>query len=157
MIRPIVLLFLAAACTATPGDTSPAITEDRFDTGDLGTAEVSVVTVDDEALNVVVVSTPEARSKGLRAVEDLGDFDGMLFTWGGDTVTSRFTMEDTLISLDVSFFDADGRFVDGFTMTPCETDPCSSYAASAPYAYALEVPAGAFPGIGAGSKLSITD
>lgn len=156
MTRSIALLFLVAACTTTPGEASTTTTEDRLDTGDLGTVEVSVVTVDDQALDVVVVSTPEKRSQGLRAVDDLGDLDGMLFTWGGDTVTSRFTMEDTVISLDIAFFDASGRFVDGFTMTPCETDPCPPYAASAPYAYALEVPAGTLPGVGAGSSLSIT-
>lgn len=155
MIRSIALLFLLAACTTTPSEASTTSAEARFDTGDLGTVEVSVVTVDDQSLDVVVVSTPEARSQGLRAVDDLGDLDGMLFTWGGDTVTSRFTMEDTLISLDIAFFDVDGGFVDGFTMTPCETDPCPLYAASGPYAYALEVPAGTLPGVGVGSSLAI--
>lgn len=155
MSRSIALLFLLAACTTTSGEASTTSTEARFDTGDLGAVEVSVVTVDDQALDVVVVSTPEARTQGLRAVDDLGDLDGMLFTWGGDTVTSRFTMEDTLISLDIAFFDADGQFVDGFTMPPCETEPCPLFAASAPYSYALEVPAGSLQGVGEGSSLSI--
>lgn len=72
-------------------------------------------------------------------------------------VTSRFTMQDTVIPLDITFFDDAGRFVDGFTMTPCETTPCASYAASGPYAYAVEVPAGSQPDIGAGSTLMFTD
>ena len=167
MSRSIALLVLLAACSATSGDGSPTTlvttttttatttTEDRFDTGDLGPVEVSTVTVDGGALDVAVASTPESRSQGLRAVDDLGDLDGMLFTWDGDIVTSRFNMRGTLISLDVFFFDARGRFVDGFTMTPCENAPCPSYAASAPYAYALEVPAGTLLDVEAGSSLSI--
>ncbi len=77
----------------------------------------------------------------------------MLFTWGGETVASRFTMADTVIPLDIAFFDADGGFVDGFTMTPCDEPPCPSYAAAAPYAYALESAAGTLTGIGPGSVL----
>ncbi|MEX2278939.1 MAG: DUF192 domain-containing protein, partial [Acidimicrobiia bacterium] len=107
-------------------------------------------------LDVAVASTPTDRSQGLQGVSDLGDLDGMLFEWGGDTVTSRFTMANTLLPLDIFFFDADGRFVDGFSMVPCESDPCPLYAAAAAYAYAIEVPAGSQPTIGVGSVLSIS-
>jgi len=105
---------------------------------------------------VAVAATPEERSQGLRAVDDLGDLDGMLFTWGGDTVTSRFTMADTIIPLDISFFSTDGNYVDGFPMTPCSVADCPTYSAETGYAFALEVPAGSQPQIGSGSVLEFS-
>lgn len=126
-----VLLLLTAACAVTSGD--------------LGSVPTGTVTVDGVELTVAVAATPEARSQGLRGVDDLGDLDGMLFVWGGDTVTSRFTMADTLMALDVVFFDAGGALVDAFRMEPCRSRPCPSYQASGPYAYALETPAGTGP------------
>ena len=138
--------------TTTP-DTTPPVTTTAIDTGDLGPASMASVSVDGRVLDVVVVSTSDDRSQGLRGISDLGDLDGMLFTWGGEEVSSRFTMAGTVIGLDIAFFDADGQFVDGFTMIPCDENPCPSYAATGPYAYALESPAGSLTGIGPGSVL----
>lgn len=139
-MRVLPIILLLAACSAAS-------------TGDLGDPVVRTVIVDDRELVVAVASFDLQRSQGLRGVADLGDLDGMLFEWGRDGVTSRFTMSDTLIDLDIAFFDSEGRFVDGFTMTPCQVEPCPLYAASAPYAYALETPAGSIPTIGPGSVL----
>lgn len=143
-MRVLLVPLLVAAC-AVPG-TEPS-------TGDLGEVAVRNVTVDGAPLTVAVADTSDERSQGLRGVDDLGDLDGMLFVWDGDTVTSRFTMAGTLIDLDIAFFDVEGRFVDGFTMPACDAEPCPTYAASAPYAYALETPAGAGPTVGPGSVL----
>ncbi|MDX1448527.1 MAG: DUF192 domain-containing protein [Acidimicrobiia bacterium] len=148
-MRPVVLAFLVAACATT---TSPTTT---LSTGDLVDPEVQTVTLDGRELAVAVVSTQEDRSQGLRGVDDLGTLDGMLFTWERDDVTSRFTMEDTLIDLDIFFFDARGRFVDGLTMVPCAEDPCPTYGAASPYTYALETPAGRFADVGPGSVLDL--
>jgi uncharacterized membrane protein (UPF0127 family) len=144
-----------AACSAAVSEREPV--DRSIDTGDLGAVEVMTVTVDDVEAIVAVASTPETRSRGLRGVTDLGDLDGMIFVWGGETVTSSFTMADTLIPLDISFFDTEGLFVDGFTMTPCKTSTCPSYAAAGPYAYAIEVPAGTRPAPGPGSVLRLSD
>lgn len=163
-----VLLLVACAAEPSAGDvpastppstaipsTAPSTTVPprSADTGDLDGATVTTVVVDGRELTVALAATAEERSQGLRLVDDLGDLDGMLFTWGGETVASRFTMEGTLIPLDIVFFAADGSFVDGFTMTPCSAAPCPSYAATAPYAYALETPAGSSPAFGPGSTL----
>lgn len=113
------------------------------------------ITVDDSELVVAVAATGEERSQGLRGVDDLGDLDGMLFVWDGEEVTSRFTMADTLIELDIAFFDADGRLVDAFRMVPCDGEDCPTYAAAAPYAYALETPAGHGPAVGPGSMIDL--
>ena len=100
------------------------------------------VTVDGVPVTVALADTPALRRKGLQQVVDLGRARGMLFSWGGGTVNSRFTMRDTLIELDIAFFDVDGRLVDLVRMTPCAGEPCPTYRASAPYAFALEVPVG---------------
>lgn len=142
------------ACSTTP-TTAPSTTvpHQAPSTGDLGEVTVRQVTVDGIELLVAIAATGEERSQGLRAVDDLGDLDGMLFVWDGNEVTSRFTMADTLIELDIAFFDSSGVFVDGFRMTPCRGEDCPTYAAAAPYSYALETPAGTGPTVGPGSVL----
>lgn len=142
------------ACSVAPPETQSTTSSPApVSTGDLGGVTVRSVSVDGAEFLVAVAATPEERNQGLRGVDDLGDLDGMLFEWGGEEVTSRFTMADTLIDLDIAFFDADGVFVDAFRMTPCDGPDCPSYAAAAPYAFALETPAGRGPSVGAGSVL----
>lgn len=143
-----------APSTTAPSTTTPATTT-PIDTGDLGPVSLATVVVDGRELDVAVVSNAGDRSQGLRGVADLGELEGMLFTWGGETVSSRFTMAGTVIGLDIAFFDEAGDFVDGFAMVPCDETPCPSYAASGPYAYALESPAGSLVGIGPGSVLVV--
>lgn len=127
------------------------------DTGDLGDVAVKSVVVDGRELSVALVATGEDRSRGLRGVSDLGELDGMLFSWGGDEVASSFTMADTVIPLDIAFFDARGQFVDGFEMEPCPGQPCPAYSAGGVYAYALESPAGSLPPLEPGATLVIGD
>jgi uncharacterized membrane protein (UPF0127 family) len=168
VLRLLVFLLLAACSAApvapidttssTPISTSTSTTQpDALDHGDLVDPTVTTVRVDGETLLVALAATPEARSQGLRAVDDLGDLDGMLFTWGGETVSSSFTMADTIIPLDIDFFAADGAHVAGFGMIPCRVAECPSYSAPSPYAYALETPAGHLPGIDTGSHLELGD
>lgn len=116
---------------------------------------VEVVELDGRTLTVAVAATPEDRRQGLRGVTDLGELDGMLFRWDTDVVTSAFTMSGTSIPLDIAFFAADGSFVDGFRMDPCDADPCPTYAARAPYAHALESPASSLPPPGRDSILVV--
>ena len=83
------------------------------------------------------------RARGLMGQQDLRGYDGMLFRFPAPSST-RFYMRDTLIPLTVAFFAADGTFVSAADMTPCppETESCPLYGATAPYLFALEVPAG---------------
>ncbi len=101
------------------------------------------VAVGDECLRVLVASTPEQRTQGLRGVTSLRPFAGMLFVNAVDT-DARYTMAGTPMPLAITFFDADGRPVDSTVMTPCPngTDStCPEYASSKRYRYALERPA----------------
>ncbi len=92
-------------------------------------------------LTVAVAVTPEQRSQGLMGVEELSPLDGMLFVFGNENVRS-FWMKDTLIPLDVAFFDADGFLVSKTSMATCLDDDCPSYSSEEPAQYALEAPLG---------------
>lgn len=119
----------------------------EVDLGDLNGRglEVASLRVGGRELLVAVADTPAKRSRGLMGVEDLGELDGMLFVWGGDTVQSGFTMRNTLIGLDLILFDREGSYLETLRMVPCTGEPCPVYRPSRPYAYALEVPAGRLP------------
>lgn len=104
--------------------------------------------VGSRCLRVAVADDDAERVQGLRGVRDLGPYDGMLFVFAGD-VRSEFTMADTLIPLDIGFYDAEGREVDRRRMQPCpegDDGSCPRYGASAAYRVALEVPAGELAG-----------
>ena len=108
----------------------------------LSDLETAMVRVNGVELFVVLATTPSERSQGLMGVEDLGTLDGMLFLWGQDT-TGPFWMFETVIALDITWFDGDGIVVSSESMVPCRPDTtCERYRAAAPYRYALEVPAG---------------
>lgn len=102
---------------------------------------VESVHVGELKLTVVVAVDPE---RGLMGVDELGDLDGMLFTYDTPVDPSRtgVWMKDVLIPLDVAFFDPDGRLIQVIAMPLCTTDPCQIYVASRPYSWAIETPAG---------------
>jgi uncharacterized membrane protein (UPF0127 family) len=97
--------------------------------------------LDDEELFVAVAATGAHRQQGLMHITDLGTLSGMVFIFENDS-SGAFWMKNTLIPLDIAFFDADGRFVDGFVMEPCTTENCPTYRPSGSYRYALEMMAG---------------
>lgn len=156
MTRPIAALVLVVAACGDAAD-SPAATSSAD-----STAAVTVVPrnpandLDDfprfdmvvagEPWTVAVAETPARRGRGLMGVTELVGVDGMLFVFVGETNTGPvevpFTMRNTLIPLDIWFFDYDGKLVDQLTMQPCEKEPCPTYSAGGPFAYALETAVG---------------
>ena len=102
-----------------------------------------VITVGDSELRVWVADDPEERAQGLRGIEPLpGGVDGMLFVFDAPT-SPVFVMEDTLIPLDIWFFDADGGLIGSDVMVPCEAEPCPRYPAPESVRWALETSLGA--------------
>jgi uncharacterized membrane protein (UPF0127 family) len=105
------------------------------------------VAVGMKCLRVLVASTPDQRTQGLRGVTALGPYAGMLFVNAVDT-NARYTMAGTPMPLAITFFDAHGKPVDGTDMTPCPNGSdatCPEYASAKRYRYALERPANASP------------
>lgn len=139
--------------TTSPATTSPATTGPAAN--DLAGFGRANAIVGGEAVVVAVADTPELRGQGLMGVTELVDVDGMLFVFA-EEVEAAFWMKDTLIPLDIWFFDSDGGFVDMLMMTPCAAsaigkdpfhlaDPCETYPASGPFQYALETEVGRLP------------
>ena len=69
--------------------------------------------------------------------------NGMLFEFP-DEKPRAFWMRNTLIPLDIVYFDANKQYVSHTTMQPCIADPCKNYPSTGPAKYALEVNAGIF-------------
>ena len=79
-----------------------------------------------------------SRQTGLMFRTDLPAGSGMLFVFERERPQS-FWMKNTLIPLDILFFDQAGRFVSRATMEPCEQEVCPTTRSGAPAQYALEV------------------
>ena len=110
----------------------------------------------DATLTVWVADESQERRQGLRGVEELPDgLDGMLFVYPAAASLS-FTMRDTLIPLDVWWFDEEMRLIGSTAMVPCETTPCVSYRSPGAARWALETPAGQMQ-IDTGDRLSIVE
>jgi uncharacterized membrane protein (UPF0127 family) len=123
----------------------------------LGDFAIGTVLLDGRELSVAIADTPDLRPRGLMHVTDLGSLDGMIFIWPEDTESS-FWMKDTLLTLDIAWFDAAGRFVSMLTMTPCgEQLDCPRYHAAGPYRFALEMAAGTMPVLGQDSTLELAE
>ena len=107
---------------------------------------------------VLLAATPRDRARGLMEVDSLGGYDGMLFSFDGESFGS-FYMLQTRIPLSIAFIAADGSFVSSADMEPCPDDdddpPCPRYAPEAPYLMALEVPQGGLDELGIGPGATV--
>lgn len=92
-------------------------------------------------LEVEIAETPASRYQGLRNVERLESNAGMAFLFQAPSRGS-FTMQDTLIPLDIAFWDQNNVIVDILHMTPCRSKPCPPYTPRTDYVAAIEMNSG---------------
>jgi uncharacterized membrane protein (UPF0127 family) len=133
VLVPVAAAFLVAAC----GGDNPSVSSEPSPG-----PTVAIETADGVVrFQVEVADTPETRSQGLMFRTNLAPNAGMVFLFDEPT-NGSFWMKDTLIPLQIAFWDGDGRIVAILDMAPCETDECPLYAPGATYVGALEVNAG---------------
>ncbi len=138
--------LLAAAVVATALAAQPAAAAcdpDRVELrGDWGPARFRVDLAD----------TPEERARGLMFRESLPRMSGMLFVFPGERPRS-FWMRNTLVSLDIIYFDATGTWVS----VQAEAVPLdeTTLPSEGPAQYVLEINAGLAErfGMGPGTQM----
>jgi uncharacterized membrane protein (UPF0127 family) len=100
------------------------------------------------AFEVELALTPEDQAIGLMNRKSLPEKHGMAFLFSSP-VRLPFHMQNTLIPLDIAFWDEGNEIVDILTMTPCDQEPCEAYSPSSEYVGAVEVNAGVLEAEGA--------
>ncbi|MEP7187210.1 MAG: DUF192 domain-containing protein [Rhodanobacter sp.] len=109
------------------------------------------------SFSVELATNAPSREHGLMMRTSLAQGHGMLFAFP-HIGPQGFWMKNTLIPLDILYFNADRRLVSmQQNVPPCKVDPCPIYPSAAPALYVLEVSAGtaARIGIELGDELKI--
>ncbi|OOG36433.1 hypothetical protein B0E52_16665 [Rhodanobacter sp. C06] len=133
------LRFLLAAALLALGGNACAYPAD--------TAPVSV-TLRGHHYSVELATNEAAREHGLMMRSSLAPDHGMLFVFP-DTAPRGFWMKNTLIPLDILYFDAERKLVSAqVDVQPCKADPCPVYPSTGPARYVLELSAGTAARIG---------
>jgi len=100
------------------------------------------VAPDGSRISLELAITAKEKETGLMYRDKLAPDHGMLFVFDTDDLLS-FWMKNTLIPLDIVWFDAGGRVVDVNTgLQPCRADPCPKFTNSRPARAVLLVNAG---------------
>lgn len=130
--------ILCAACGAGQAAPLPTASARGWPLGDLTMRHAGRDAVH---LTVEIADTEPHREAGLMNTRSLPTDHGEAFTWT-QPIQVGFWMKDTLIPLDIVYWDAQGRIVDVLNMTPCSADPCAVYNARSPFVGAVELDPG---------------
>jgi uncharacterized membrane protein (UPF0127 family) len=172
-MRTLTLLLVALVMSACSGASDdPVVQADSSTTSETPTSsqpeEIAVpheiadfrvkqVQVGDRDLTLAIADSPSLRQQGLQRVADLEDLDGMLFFWRHDG--DAFWMKDTVIPLDIVWFNEDGTYKGRASMVPCTEDPCATYqpADGLDFRYAIEAPPGTLDWVADSTVIVYTD
>lgn len=96
----------------------------------------------DFVIDVEIADVSSERTKGLMYRDSMKDNHGMFFVFDNEEQLS-FWMKNTLIPLDMIFFDSNYKVVHvQKNALPCKADPCEVFPSIKPAKYVLEVKAG---------------
>lgn len=110
-----------------------------------------------ERFLVEIADDEPSRAQGLMFRESMPADHGMLFIWTEDAPRA-FWMQNTLIALDILYFDSRMRLVDmQLDVQPCTGQRCPSYPSARPAQYVVELNAGTAVRLGLklGDRLTI--
>ncbi len=102
------------------------------------------VSINDQSYAIELADTDQSREMGLMFRQQMEDDTGMLFIFP-DTKIRAFWMKNTLIPLDILYFDQHRKLVSISENTPpCKntTTRCPNYPSAKPAKYVLEINAG---------------
>lgn len=108
------------------------------------TSTAHQVQLGDTIFKVELAQTDHERAQGLMYRESMSDDAGMLFIFDDEQPRS-FWMKNTLIALDIIYFDRNRRLVSiQHDVPPCRNtiSRCPGYPSTGPAAYVLEINAG---------------
>ncbi len=149
--------------TTSPTSTVPTTTDSTTPEAvavppQLADHDLDMVVVGDRLLLLAIADSPSLRAQGLMEVTELGDLDGMLFHWRHEA-NGGFWMKNTVIPLDIVWFNEDGTYAGRASMVPCESDPCPTYnpEGDPDYRFAIEARPGDLDWIDESTVIAYTD
>lgn len=105
-------------------------------------------TLHGQHFSIELATTPAEQEYGLMNRTSMAADHGMLFVFH-DTAPRIFWMKNTLIPLDMLFFNAHHKLVAiQADALPCKADPCQLYPSGVPARYVLELNAGTVARLG---------
>jgi uncharacterized membrane protein (UPF0127 family) len=125
--------------------------------GCVNATHTSSIALHGQSFSVELATDGPSRERGLMMRTSLAPGHGMLFVFP-HAGPQGFWMKNTLIPLDILYFDADRRLVSvQQNVPPCKADPCAIYPSAGPARYVLELSAGTAARIGlkVGDELNI--